>query len=308
MVTDPDEAVEPEGHEASGGTVAWRAFLAEARQRLAVAGVDSADVDARRIVEEASGYEGSEFHMALDRPATKRGVVAFDAMVERRVAGEPLQYVLGRWGFRTLDLMVDRRALIPRPETEAVAGVALDELERLAEPGRTLVAVDLGTGSGAIGLSFAAERPDTRVVLTDRSPEALQVARANLAGLGRAATRVAIYEGSWFEALPSELRGAVAVVASNPPYVSPDEDLPAEVVDWEPRDALVARDHGRADLAAIIGSAGEWLMPDGSLVLEMAPTQTAWAAALAAAAGYTRIEVIVDLAGRDRGIRARWPN
>ena len=308
MAADTGDVAEPVGYEADGSTVAWRAFLAEARQRLEVAGVEGADVDARRIVEEASGYEGSELYMGLDQPATKRGVVAFDRMLERRVAGEPLQYVLGRWAFRTLDLMVDRRALIPRPETEVVTGVALDELERLARPGRTVVAVDLGTGSGAIGLSFAAERPDTRVVLTDRSSDALQVARANLAGLGRAATRVAIHEGSWFEALPSDLRGAVAVVASNPPYVSPDEDLPAEVADWEPRGALVAGDRGRADLAAIIGSAGEWLVPDGALVLEMAPNQTAWAARLAAEAGYVEIEAIVDLAGRNRGIRARWPS
>ena len=118
----------------------------------------------------------------LDELATKRGVVRFDAMLERRLAGEPLQYVLGSWGFRTLDLIVDRRVLIPRPETEVVAGLALAELDRLAEPGRMLTAVDLGTGSGAIGLSLAAERTDTHVILTDASTEAVPRSFSRISG------------------------------------------------------------------------------------------------------------------------------
>ncbi|MFV2040100.1 MAG: class I SAM-dependent methyltransferase, partial [Acidimicrobiales bacterium] len=201
----PDGADQLTDYDSLGRTVAWRSFLDEARQRLEAAGFASADIEARRIVEEASGYEGAGFHSGLNELATQRGVVAFDAMLGRRLGGEPLQYVLGRWGFRTLDLLVDRRALIPRPETEVVAGVALDELSRLATPGRRLTALDLGTGTGAIGLSLAAERPDTEVILTDVSTEALKVARANLAGLGRAGTRVSIAQGSWFVALPDRL-------------------------------------------------------------------------------------------------------
>ena len=122
------DAGDPAGYDASGSTVAWRAFHQEALTRLAAADVDSPEVDARRIVETASGFEGAEFHLGLDELATKRGVVRFDAMLERRLAGEPLQYVLGSWGFRTLDLMLDRRVLIPRPETEVVD--ALVEHER----------------------------------------------------------------------------------------------------------------------------------------------------------------------------------
>ena len=301
------EGADPAGYDPSGSTVAWRSFHEEALARLGAAGVDAPEVDARRIVEAASGFEGGEFHLGLGELATKRGVVRFDAMMERRLAGEPLQYVIGRWGFRTLDLMVDRRVLIPRPETEVVAGVALEELERLSAPGRTLTAVDLGTGSGAIGLSLAAERTDTHVVLTDASAEALQVARANLAGIGRAATRVMITEGSWFEALGPDLAGSIDVMVSNPPYVAESDPLPPVVADWEPPEALLAADHGRADLRHLIGGAGEWLRPGGALVLEMAPDQTAWAAQAAADVGFVEIAVQRDMAGRDRTVRARRP-
>ena len=139
-------------------------------------------------------------------------------------AGEPLQYVLGSWAFRRLDLMVDRRVLIPRPETEEVAGVAVD-LARCVTAA-PLHCADLGTGSGAIGLSLAAElathrpRLDAEVWLTDVSTDALDVARANLAGLGRGAPTVRVAAGSWFDALPDDLRGRLDVVVANPPYVA----------------------------------------------------------------------------------------
>lgn len=303
-----DIATEPDGYDPNGQPVRWRSFYDEATNRLRVAGFASPEVDARRIVEQASGHEGSTFHAGLDEFATTRGVAAFDRMVERRLAGEPLQYVVGAWGFRTLDLMVDRRVLIPRPETEIVAGVALDELERVADGSRELVAVDLGTGSGAIGLSIAVERPDTTVLLTDVSDEALQVARANLAGIGRAGARVTIGQGSWYRAVPGDLRGAIDVIVSNPPYVAETDDLPDEVCDWEPAEALFSADHGRADLRVVIEGAGEWLRPGGAVVVEMAPTQTAWAHALATEVGLVDVEVVADLAGRDRVVRARCPN
>ncbi|NBO80660.1 MAG: methyltransferase domain-containing protein, partial [Actinobacteria bacterium] len=121
-------------------------------------------------------------------------------MIRRRLAGEPVQYVMGRWAFRHLDLLVDRRVLIPRPETEQVAEVAL----RYARPITPRVVVDLGTGSGAIGLSLAQELPldETSVWMTDASLDALDVARANAAGLGRAAANVRIVHGDWYAALP----------------------------------------------------------------------------------------------------------
>ncbi|MFA9564116.1 MAG: class I SAM-dependent methyltransferase, partial [Acidimicrobiales bacterium] len=138
------------------------------------AGCESPDVDARRIVEQASGFEGPELHRGLGEPATVRGVAALDAMVGRRIGGEPLQYVVGRWGFRQLDLMVDRRVLIPRPETEHLIEVALG-LHLPAEP-RIL---DIGTGSGCLAVTLLAEITRSRVVATDVSPAALSVAEHN---------------------------------------------------------------------------------------------------------------------------------
>lgn len=281
----------------------WRQFVAEAEARLRRAGSPSPEIDARRIVEEASGYEAGEYHRGLDQPATARGMAHFDAMLVRRVQGEPLQYVLGRWAFRDLDLLVDSRVLIPRPETEIVAGVAIEELQRHDGP---VQVVDLGTGSGAIGLSVAHEVPKAQVVLADVSDDALAVARANLAGLGRAGARVAIRQGSWFEALDAESLGTFHLVVSNPPYVDLEEELPDEVRLWEPELALRAQNNGTSDLRVLIAGARHWLAPGGSLVLEMAPHQTDPMAELAAELGYDDVDVIQDLVGRNRAVRGRW--
>lgn len=297
------------------GTILWRALLAEAVDRL-TGRVPSPAADARRIVEQASGHEGAAFHDGLDEPATERGVAFFDRMLERRAAGEPLQYVLGRWAFRHLDLFVDARVLIPRPETEVVAGLALAELDRIrtvrsaghgaSEAGEErLVAVDLGTGSGAIGLSLAFERPWTEVWLTDRSPDALAVARANCSGIGRPGTRVTIAEGSWFAALPADLRGGIDVLVSNPPYVAATDPLPAEVADWEPAEALVPGLTGLEAIEEIVAAAPEWLRPDGALVVEHGDTQGSAAVALALAAGFAEAVTARDLTGRDRALVAR---
>jgi release factor glutamine methyltransferase len=300
--------VSTEGDPGSGNadstsdTISWRALLAEATQRFEAAEVSDAANSARRIVEEAGGFEPVEFALGLDDLVTTRGVARFDRMVSRRLVGEPLQYVVGRWSFRTLDLMVDSRVLIPRPETEVVAGVALGEIEHFEQP----LVVDLGTGSGAIGLSIAVEHPSASVWLTDHSSDALAVARANLAGIGRPATRVSTAHGSWFEALPTDLRGLVAVVVSNPPYVATTDRLPSEVADWEPSDALLAGELGRDDLDRLVTEAPTWLRPDGSLVLEMAPGQTSALAELAAQR-FEVVEVFDDLANRPRGIVARRP-
>jgi len=225
-------------------------------------------------------------------------------MVARRSDGEPLQYVLGRWGFRRLDLMVDRRVLIPRPETEQVVSVALAELERLVEMGvGDPVIVDLGTGSGAIALSLAAEGRRGAVLATDSSDQALAVARANLAGLGGfAAARVRIISGSWWSALPVTLKGRVSLAVSNPPYVTTDEmsALPAEVREWEPGAALDGGPAGLDAISIIVRDAVQWLGRPGTLVVEMAPHQATAVVELARAAGFSSADVKQDLAGRNR--------
>jgi release factor glutamine methyltransferase len=280
------------------GAIAWATLLQEATERLGA-------MDAQRIVEEVTGAEPGELHRVLDDLVTERGIARFDTMVQRRSGGEPLQYVLGRWGFRTLDLMVDSRVLIPRPETEVVAGFAIDVVQSLAKDRvGDVLAADLGCGSGAIALSIAVECPTSRVFATDASTDALVVARANLSGIGRAATRVSVSEGGWFEALPDVVRGTLDVVISNPPYVGDDEVLPEVVADWEPAQALRSGSEGLDDLRHIVDEAGDWLAPRGTLILEMAPDQTETVAEWCRHLSFTA-EIRPDLAGRPRAVIAQ---
>jgi release factor glutamine methyltransferase len=292
-------------------TVPWSAFLDETTGALAAGGVPSAPQEARWLLEVVRGVAGAEWILEADRPATQRGVARLDALVARRLAGEPIQYVLGRWGFRTLDLLCDRRALIPRPETEQVVEVALrvlDELVAGPPAGVAPTVVDLGTGTGAIALAVAAERPGTHVWATDASPEALAVARANLAGLGMAGYRVRLVEGSWFDALPRELAGVLDLVVSNPPYVAASDELPASVRDWEPTDALVPGPTGLEAYEILLGDVVGWLAPGGALVVEIGATQARAVAGLAEAAGLVEIRVEPDLAGHDRTLVAHRPS
>ena len=262
--------------------------------------------EARWLCEEASGCFGEEFADMLDVSASERSIAHLDAMLVRLQAGEPLQYVLGHWSFRRLDLLVDRRVLIPRPETELVAEHAIALLRRIASelPGRRpLVAADLGTGSGAIGLSLAAELPSgmVEVWLTDRSADAIDVARANAAGLGMAGECVRFGEGSWFEALPNDLRGELALVVSNPPYIAHGDPQVAEVVrDWEPYAALYADESGLADVRALVVGALDWLRDGGWLVSEIDSEQGDAVRELMTSAGLTDVDILRDLAGRDR--------
>ena len=257
------------------------------------------------------------------------GADGAQALADRRAGGEPLQYVLGRWPFRSLELQVDRRVLIPRPETEQVVEVAIGELARATtDDGRQAgpgVAVDLGTGSGAIALSLAVEGMPHRsdqgngglaVWATDASPTALEVARANLdelaAAAPAAASRVRLALGSWYAALPASLVGRVDLVVSNPPYVAESEygALDPLVRDWEPRSALVAARGtagvpGTADIEAVVAGAPRWLRPCGVLVVEIAPAQSTAAMDAARRAGFSSVDVSRDLAGRLRVLVAR---
>ncbi len=225
----------------------------------------------------------------LDEPAGARAVARLDAMVERRRAGEPIQYVVGSWGFRRLDLMVDERVLIPRPETELVVEVALDLLAAMPRP---VTVVDLGTGSGAIALALADETPLTGVTIwaTDISEDALDVARANIAGLGRPGTKVRLAQGSWFEALPPELKGGVDLLVSNPPYVATEADAPVVGPGLGAARRPVRR-AGRPRRRPRAGrGAAAWLRPGGAVLLEIGADQGEPAAALAVAAGFGAVD------------------
>ncbi len=282
------------------GTVTWRRLWDE------TARVVGGRAPARWLCEVASGADGDELRTILDEPATERMVAHLDAMLARWRAGEPLQYVLGRWGFRHLDLFVDRRVLIPRPETEQVVDVAL---AAVAERPGPLVVVDLGTGSGAIGLALAAElgaRAGT-VWLTDASADALEIARANTAGIGRHASRVRIAApADWFDALPIELAGRIDLLVSNPPYVADDDPRLEPIVrEWEPAAALFGGHDGLDALRTIAAAAPGWLAPGAVIVLEIGDGQGPAVEELLRDGGFLDVEVLPDLAGRDRVVVAR---
>ncbi len=303
--------------------VTWRELVAEAVVDLTRSDVPDPETSAQHIGRRASGADGADWLTAQDDHATRRQVAALDSMLARRRTGEPLQYVIGSWGFRHLDLFVDSRVLIPRPETEMVAGHAIDEVRRLlagAETGtagaagaeRLITVADLGTGSGAVGLSVAFEEHRTEVWLTDVSADALAVARANVAGIGRAGSRVRVGQGDWFDALPPSLVGRLGVVVSNPPYVGADDDVDPQTA-WEPSEALFAADTGRTDgvvgtehLEKLITTSPDWLTDAGALVLEMAPSQIEAMAQLASPR-FATVQKIKDLSGRQRAIVGRFP-
>jgi len=294
----------------------WRDLREQAERALHSAGVPDPYREARWMLERVSGYEGAELVASEAEPASARAAELLAALLERRTDGEPLQYVLGEWSFRGLDLLVDRRVLIPRPETEVTAEIAIDEAQRLgarraaADPwaGTTTYTIaDLGTGSGAIALALAAELPDAEVWATEASEDALAVARANLAGAGHPATRVRLAAGEWFDALPAELRGRLRIVVTNPPYVAEGElaGLAAEVREYEPMDALVSGPSGLEAIEAVVGGAPDWLEPTGALVCEIAPQQRDAALERARDAGFVDSRVRHDLAGRPRVLVAR---
>ena len=281
--------------------ITWRTLLNETIEVL------GERPQARWICETACGLDGDEFLAELDEPATERMVAQLDAMVARYRAGEPLAYVMGHWSFRTIELMVDRRVLIPRPETEMVAGRALELARSFADRRRV---VDLGTGSGAIGLSLAAELPimGTEVWLTDYSTDAVDVARANAIGLGRAAANVRVCHGSWFDALPVDVRGEIDVVVSNPPYIADgDPEVAESVLEYEPHIALFAGDDGLDDVRTIARDARDWLRSGGWLVMEIGYQQGDAVKALLEQFGFADVTIANDLTGRPRIAEARNP-
>lgn len=256
---------------------------------------------ARWLCEVAAGLDGDELLAALEDPVTERMVAHLDSMLARYGGGEPLQYVLGRWSFRHVDLAVDPRVLIPRPETELVAGAAIECARMIHAATGSVEVADLGTGSGAIGLAMADELPrsGTSVLMTDRSRDALDVARANLAGLGRAASSVRIEEGEWFDALPPD--STFDVIVSNPPYVAVGAaELEASVRDWEPHGALFAGSDGLDDIRVLVTGAPRWLRDGGWLVIEIGADQGDAVHALLRTAGFVDVEVRRDLSGHPR--------
>jgi release factor glutamine methyltransferase len=266
---------------------------------------------AQWLCEHASGCDASEFSDILDELVSERSAQHLHNMLARYATGEPLQYVMGRWAFRRLDLLVDSRVLIPRPETELlVEHVTRYALQRIRDVGRGVAIVDLGTGSGAVGLSLLYELPfeSAEVWMTDVSEDALHVARANAAGVGRNAVGARFAHGSWYQALPEDLRGSLDVIVSNPPYIATGDPLVGDsVLKWEPHNALFAGTDGLNDLRIVVADASDWLVPGGLLAVEMGFTQAAVVSQLFESSGFKNVSVHKDLAGLDRFVTGTAP-
>jgi release factor glutamine methyltransferase len=272
--------------------------LAAATARLAEAGIESARLEAELLLARAcDDCARALLYAELDRELTPEQEGAFEANVSRRVQREPLAYILGEWGFRRLTLKTDRRALIPRPETEIVVERALEHIRNEADPH----VLDVGTGTGAIALAIADEHEGAHVTAIDASSEALALAEENrqLTGVNG---RVQLVERDLTAGLG---RSQFDLVVSNPPYVEP-EDLPTlqpEVRDWEPHVALVAS--GATE--AVARAATDALRPGGWLVLETAAGTGERIRDLLQDLGYELVTITPDLAGRDRVVEGKWP-
>lgn len=270
--------------------------LARATARLAEAGVESARLESELLLARAcDDCARALLYAELNREMTDEQLEAFDANIVRREKREPLAYILGEWGFRRLTLKTDRRALIPRPETEIVVERALEHVREIEEP----EVLDVGTGTGAIALAIADELPTARVTAMDVSEDALSLARENLELTG-VNGRVRLVEHD----LTSGLGEAnFDLVVSNPPYVEPEElpTLQPEVRDWEPHVALVAS--GATEKLA--QAATEALRPGGWLVLEVAAGAGERVERLLSEVGFEDVRITPDLAGRDRVAEGR---
>tara|TARA_B100000953_G_scaffold295669_1_gene287203 strand:- start:2551 stop:3441 length:891 start_codon:yes stop_codon:yes gene_type:complete len=285
-------------------SVNWEELLFETGRIL---NGDNAELEAKWMIEEVSGVKDSDDYKEQAKPIQLKRL---NSLIERRVAGEPLQYVLGRWQFRELDLFVDNRVLIPRPETEMLVGYALEECaikKSDLDATQSLNVVDLGCGSGAIGLSIVRETQNVSVWCTDISEGAISVARANLAGLGMAGQRVSISRGSWFEALPEEMLGKFDIIISNPPYIGDSEELPLEVSEWEPSPSLRSGPLGTEDLSFLLNNSIEWLSAEGQLILELAPMQADAMVKEAKNLNFREVQLRHDLTGRERVLMAKKP-
>lgn len=249
-----------------------------------------------------------EFSPGADADAAR----AVELAGTRRLAGEPLQYVIGHWPFRTLDLDVDLRVLIPRPETEELVSLALKAL--VSSQATSPLVFDMGCGSGAIGLSILSELAErgisATVVAVDSSIDALDVARRN--AIKHALHAVSFVNSSWFKDLDPSLQGHVDLVVSNPPYVGESEfEALDPVLRHEPYGALVSPSssgvEGFKDLEIVVRESINWLRPGGSLVCEHGSTQADAVVQLATSTGYANVVDVADMAGNARVLIARKP-
>lgn len=307
--------------------------------QLAAAGIDSPDAEARWLVEHVVEVAGGTLDDAatvrwLSAPGPATGVPGpgphpggaaapparmLGELLARRVRREPLQLVTGRTWFRTIELACRPGVFIPRPETEVVAGAAIDALHaaRRAHPDARLRVVDVGTGTAAIAASIAVEVAGVEVVATDLDPAAVALARHNLAALAAGerggplapGSRVEVVPGDLLAGVDAELLGRLDVLVANPPYL-PAHDrgtFPPEVAHHDPDRALIGGHDGHELVDALLQQAAAWLRPGGRVVVEIDERRGRDALTAAARAGLTDARLVADLTGAERGVVAARP-
>lgn len=253
-------------------------------------------LDAELLLSHALGRERSFLHAHPETVLTEPQHQRYGMLLERRAQGEPLAYILGVKEFWSLPLRVTPDVLIPRPETELLVELALARISRH----EVVELADLGTGSGAIAIAVAHERPNTKVIATDSSHAALAIAAGNAQRLGL--TNIQFLAGNWF--LP--LRGRFHLIVSNPPYVDAgDPHLQDRTLRLEPREALISAAGGLRDLRLITYGAADFLYPGGWLIVEHGYDQATCVHALFERRGLEAIETRRDLAGHERATLGR---
>lgn len=277
-----------------------------AAHRFEAAGIEQAVVDAELLLSHVLGCSRGELvaKVFMGEPATDETSTAFEALVLRREAREPLQHITGKAYFRNLELAVGRGVFVPRPETEMVAGLAIDALRAVASPdpiSAPPIAVDLGTGSGAIALSLATEVPHATVWAVEKSAEAMPFTQRNFDACGFGGQ---VIRGDLTDAF-QELNGKVSVVVSNPPYI-PNQMIPrdVEVRLFDPELALYGGEDGMQVMHAVSATALRLLVSGGTLVVEHADSQSTQVCELLKNDGWRQVRAHKDLTGRDRAVTA----
>lgn len=269
-------------------------LLSAATARLAAAGIEDARDEARRLFRHALGLDAAGMLSRGAEALSEEEAARFEALIARREAREPLSQIIGSVGFWTLDLIVTRDVLTPRPDTETVVEAALGALPDRSAQWRIL---DIATGSGAIALALLSELPNAHAIATDISVPALEIAKANAVRNGLSG-RISFRETRWADGID----GPFDLLVSNPPYIAPEviDTLEPEVRSFEPRLALDGGEGGLAPYPHLLAEARRLLVPGGAAVFEIGHDQGKAALALARAAGAGDARILPDLAGRDR--------
>lgn len=272
-------------------------LLKKSTDFLAKKGIDNARLQSELIFAGTLRCRRLDLYLQFERPLTQEQIDTLRERILRRARHEPVQYIVGDTDFRTLTLKCDSRALIPRPETEELVGFVLEKLNAMCPAGTSARVLDLGTGTGAIALSLAKERPGTEIVAVDKSVAALSLAQENAEKLSVPAS-VKFLQSDWFE----NIAGTFDAIISNPPYLTQSEWECAqpEVRDHEPLSALVAANAGLSDLEKILRGARNHLAPGGFIALETGIAQHPALEILAREYGFEKTESRTDLSGRPR--------